>query len=139
MHVPPVYAMRFAQSFATLFVFALPLLVFVILAARRSRFGQQRRMARAMAVAIAIILVGAAVAATDATNDAHWNPAFYGGAFVAASLPAGVAAGAAKEDTRRTSMILLAVIAAFPLALLIIGVGPTLVLWAHEHGVPVTW
>lgn len=133
------YSIRLIRSFGTLTVFALPFLVVAMLVARQTMEGLRQRIARSLAVAIAIVALGSAVAAMDATNEKRWNPIFYGGFFVAAALPATIAAGAAKSDSRRTSMIVIAIILAFPLALVISGVGPVIVLWAFEHGIPATW
>lgn len=133
------YSIRLMRSFGTLTVFALPCLVIAMLVARRTAEGLRQRIASAFVVAIVIVLLGSAVAATDAANEKRWNPIFYGGFFVAAALPATIAAAAAKTDARRTSMIVIAIILAFPLALVISGVGPVIVLWAFEHGIPATW
>lgn len=138
-YVPPDYSARLTRSFATLSVFALPGVVIGILVARRTRDGVRHRIIRTIVAAAVIILIGSGVAAGDAMNDELWNPIFYGGFFAAAAFPASVAAAAAKDDVRRTSMIVMAIILDFPLALLISGVGPVIVLWAFEHGIPATW
>ena len=138
-YVPPVCAARVARSFVTLATFALPGVILALLAARRTSDGMQRRIVRAIVTAAVIIFIGSVVAARDARNDELWNPVLYGGFFAAAAFPASIAAAAAKDDARRTSMIVMAIILAFPLALLISGVGPVIVLWAFEHGIPATW
>ena len=135
-YVPPVYAIRLVRSFVTLSLFALPGLLAAFLFAGR-RF--DRRVARAIGVWALLILVGAVVAATDAMNDEGWNPTFYGGPFVAMSLPAAIAFAVPRDDSRRISMIVVAAIAAFPLALLVSGLGSALVQWAFDHGIPLTW
>jgi hypothetical protein len=135
-YVPPSFAIRFLRSLLTLSLFALPGLVAAFLLAAR-RF--DRRFGRAIAVWAVIVLAGAFVAATDAINDEGWNPTFYGGPFVAMSLPAAIAMAASGDDSRRTSMIVLAIIAAFPFALLVSGLGSAFVQWAFDHGIPLTW
>ena len=135
-YVPPAYAIRVVRSFVTLSLFALPSAVAAFLAAGR-RF--DRRVARAISVWALIILAGALVAATDAINNEGWNPTFYGGPFVAMSLPVALALAVSPNDPRRTSMIVVTAIAAFPFALLVSGLASALVQWAFDRGVPLTW
>lgn len=126
------YGVRLARAFATLFVFAVPLLTMALFAGRRN-------VSRALIVTIALVLGGSALAAADVRNERHLNPLFYGGPFVAATLPAALAAAVPAADPRKRSMVAMAAMIAVPLALLLSGVAWTLAYWAYEHGIPATW
>jgi len=120
-------------------VFALPIFAAIALVAYRRPSRAHARLGRAIAIAIGLVLLGAVVAAADARNAQAFNPPLYGSVFVAAALPAGIAAAGARDDSRRTSMLVLATILAFPVALLIAGLGQVFVMWAVDHGLPATW
>jgi hypothetical protein len=120
-------------------VFALPIFATIVLVAYRRPSRAHARLGRALTIAMGLVVLGAAVAATDARNAQAFNPPLYGSVFVAAALPAGIAAAGARDDSRRTSMLVLATILAFPVALLIAGLGQVFVMWAVDHGLPATW
>jgi hypothetical protein len=138
-YVPPAYIARFARSLVTLALFGVPGVIAAIAAARRKPDDLGRRVRMALVLFALIIGLGALIAATDAMNDEGWNPTFYGGPFVAATLPACVIAATPREDSHRVSFIVIALILALPLALLISGLGSVLVQWASDHGLPLTW
>lgn len=134
------FGLRAAHAFLFLGLLALPLLVVaLLLVARRTPGRADRPIIRCVLAWLALIAAGALVAATDASNGRGWNPALYGAVFTAASFPAALAAGLRRDDERRTGPILCAVIAAFPITLLIAAVGPILIEWALRHGWPVGW
>ncbi len=84
-------------------------------------------MAAAMIVTLLFVAAGLFLARSSA----------YGGIFIAAALPAGLAAGTRSEDSHRRSILTLALIAALPIALVIVGVGPALAAWAWQRGVQI--
>jgi hypothetical protein len=85
---------RAGHAFAGLALLGLPLLLIALLVvALRARGWAAQRVSRSLLVWLAIIACGALVAAADLTNARGWNPALYGAVFVAASLPAALAAG----------------------------------------------
>jgi hypothetical protein len=137
--VPPVYFIRFARSFFALTLIALPIAAIVSTIVFKRPARRKQRFTAAAIIIFLCIAAGSAVAATDAFNRGAWNPVFYGGGFVAASLPAALAAGTSRDDAYRRSILVLGLISALPIALLIIGVGPTLMLWIARQGLPVTW
>ena len=138
-YIPPVYAIRFVRSLATLALFGLPAIIGAFVAARRQPADAGARIRRAVVVWLLIIAAGAFIAATDAMNDEGWNPTFYGGPFVAASLPAALAVAVSRDDSHRAAIVVLALLIAFPFALLVSGLASALVQWAFDRGVPLTW
>lgn len=131
---------RAGHAFAGLALLGLPLLLIALLVvALRARGWAAQRVSRSLLVWLAIIACGALVAAADLTNARGWNPALYGAVFVAASLPAALAAGLPGDDERRTGAILCTGIAAFPITLLVASIGPIFIEWALRHGWPVGW
>jgi len=111
--------------FLALVILAIPAIVIAMLVARRGE-RTRTRMMRAIAVIAVLVLAGATFAARGV-----WDPAYHGGPFAAAALPAGIAAAASPSDPRRVSMIVMAVIIAFPLALLFSEVPRDAVLVQH--------
>lgn len=127
------YPVRVAHAFLALLILAIPAIVIAWLVARRGERSRMR-MARAISVIAVVVLAGALFAAKGV-----WDPAYRGGPFAAAAVPAGIAAAASRSDPRRVSMIVMAVIIAFPVALLFSGFGRVVLLWLAVHGLPVTW
>ena len=92
-----------------------------------------------MLIALGFVLIGAFVAATDSMNARRFNPAFYGGWFVAAALPCAVAVALPKNE-RKTSILIMASMAAIPLGLILAGFGSVVLSWFTDTtGIPTSW
>lgn len=100
--------------------FAVPIFAVVALAVWRRR----GRLTAGIIVTLLFIAVGLFLARSSA----------YGGIFVAAALPAGLAAGIRSDDSHRPSILTLALIGLVPIALIVVSVGPALATWAWQHG-----
>jgi hypothetical protein len=128
------------RAFVGLAILGIPVFASAVRAASRIEVDRRKRIARGVLVATLLIFSGALVAATDAKNDELWNPAFRGSWFIAAALPAAVAAALSPNDRHRTSIIVVAFIAAFPYALVAASFGGMVLTWLWRNtGIPVTW
>ena len=138
--VSPAFATRAGHGFFALALLGLPFLLIALpVVVVRSHGQTGKRIALLFVAWSALIAAGALLAASDAKNERGWNPALYGAVLAAAAFPAALAAGLPRQDEKRTGAILCAVIAAFPITLLIAAVGPLLIEWGLRHGWPVGW
>lgn len=135
--LPPPYMVRFVRSMLALLIMGAPTILVSAAFARRQR--NTRCLLRTLAVTVGVIAAGAAVAAIDGRNDEGWNPAFFGGPFVAVALPVGVHFAQSSATARRKAVTLgtsiVAVFAALPLMI----VGGYVVDVLRRAGWPVTW
>lgn len=135
----PDYLIRFLRSLLSIGVLGLPMSMVVTGGILFLRPDRATRLARVLLAYLACVVTGAAVAALDAHNVQHWNPALFGSPFVGLSLPLMLYYGVPRHSPKRINITVMAAVAAIPIALIVASFGGEFLAQAYKRGWPTSW
>jgi hypothetical protein len=138
-YVAPAYGVRLLHASIGLLVLVLPIAAIVTIVARVAGTNYMPRLARSIVAVSCVVFIGAIVAAIDGLNDEGWNPALFGGPFVAFSLPVGLYFAMPRNSERRAISLAVGMFIAFVAMIGLALFGGEILHWARAQGWPVTW